>query len=84
MPIAFSWDLNIGQVLNIVSFLTAGIWAFSSFKAELSSASRRLESVETEVKKLSEVVVSNARLDERVTALGLRITAVEVKNGSHN
>lgn len=39
----------------------------------------RIGGVETEIKKLGEVVVSNARLDERLTAALLRITALEAR-----
>src|ERR1700733_15327778 len=39
----------------------------------------RIAGVETEIRELSKVVVSNARLDERLTAALLRITALEAR-----
>ena len=83
MPISFSWALDAGQVLNIISILAGGMWFLAVFKAQLNTLHDRVGSVELEIKKMSEVIVSNARLDERVTALSLRVTAVETLRNGH-
>ena len=80
LPFSFNWSLDAGQILNIVTIIAGAIYFVGTLRAQFVAASNRLESVELEVKKLSEVVISNARLDERVSALSLRTTALEARS----
>ena len=79
MPLSFSWTLDVGQVMNIVAIVAGVIWAIATVRTQLSDAQERIGGVELELKKLSEVVISNARLEERLTAALLRITALETR-----
>lgn len=85
VPLSFNWSLDIGQVMNIVAIIGGGVWALAVARGQLDSmrgslvdAKGRIGGVEAELKKLSEVIVSNARLEERLTAALLRITALEI------
>ena len=77
MPISFSWSLDAGQVLTAVSVVLGGLYAVWGMQAEVKNVGQRMAKVENEITKLSEVILSNARLEERYTALALRTTALE-------
>lgn len=86
MPLAFNWNLDLGQIMNALAVIGGGIMALSAIRSDVRSLregqndqKERLQGVEAEVKKLGEVVTSNARIEERVAALGLRVTAIEAK-----
>jgi len=84
MPVTFDWTVNIGQIFTALGVLIGGVYAISNVRWGQEEQGRRLAGVEDELKKLSELIVANARLDERVnnlrselTAAMLRMTALE-------
>ena len=84
MPVTFDWTVNIGQIFTALGVLIGGVYAISNVRWGQEEQGRRLAAVEDELKKLSELIVANARLDERVnnlraelTAAVLRMTALE-------
>jgi hypothetical protein len=77
---------NILQIMQILAIIGSVIFVLSrtieSNKTNTKTNEAivaRIGGVENEIKKLGEVVVSNARLDERLTAALLRITALEAR-----
>jgi hypothetical protein len=77
---------NILQIMQIAAIVGSVIFVLSrTIEANKTNAKtneaivERIGGVENEIKELSKVVVSNARLDERLTAALLRITALEAR-----
>ena len=77
---------NILQILQIFVILSGGLFFLYQIKAQLivltsvqSTLGGRLELLETEIKKLSEVTIDLAKQGERMTALDLRMTTLSTR-----
>ena len=78
-------NIDVGNILTIVSFLVGGVtFAYtirndvSVINSKISYTTDRLETVELEIKKISEILVSMARQDERLNAMEKRISELRV------
>ena len=78
------WTINIGNLLVIGGFLLGGLGFVYTIRADVNSLkgtevglAARLVSVETELKKMTDVLISLARQDERLSAQDHRIDHVE-------
>lgn len=77
--------INYGTILQLVTMIFGGFVVVVQMRSALKYQNERLKAVETEVHDLGQVVVSAARMEERiisirtdVTALSVRVTAAEV------
>ena len=85
--------ISIGSIIQIGEMLVVGI-AFvfamrgavdklaerlAGMSDRVGSIDERVGGVEAELKKVSDILVSNARIEEKVTAANLRITALEAR-----
>lgn len=73
-------NINLGNILTIVSFLIGGIAFAYTIKGDVKgigitvdSYGRRLEGIELEMRKISDVLVTLARQDERMNSLDRQI-----------
>jgi hypothetical protein len=73
-------NIDLGNLLTIFSFIFGGIaFAYTIrtdvglINSKLAFTTERLESMEIEIKKISEILVSMARQDERLNAMEKRI-----------
>lgn len=64
--------INLGNLLTVLSFLVGGIAFAISIKNQVNFISLRLVGVETEVRKLTEILITQGRQDERITDLERR------------
>lgn len=74
---SFDLTVNLGNILTILSFVVIGVSIASSLKSQVSTMSTRMLSLETEIKKLSEVLIALGRQDERINAIDDRVLALE-------
>lgn len=80
-------DLNVTlQILQILSILGGGFFFLARMEKKLAivytiqeTFTRRLEKVDAELEKLTNVTVDMARQSERMTAFDVRLTAVSVR-----
>lgn len=79
MPLTFDWTVNIGQIFTALGVLIGGVYAISNVRWGQEEQGRRLAGVEDELKKLSELIVANARLDERVNNLRAELTTAVLR-----
>lgn len=61
----FDLTINLGNLLTIGSFLVGGTAFVVAMRSMLRSLDARMISVETEIKKLTEVLIKLAGYDER-------------------
>ena len=73
----FDLTVNLGNLLTILSFLVIGISIAASIRSQVTTMAIRLLSLETEIKKLSEVLIALGRQDERLNALDDRLISLE-------
>ena len=82
----FDSTINAGQIGELAAIAVGAILFFAQMRSSQSATEKsqevlvtRLGSLELEVKNLSRLLESNARLEERLVAQALRITALEVR-----
>jgi hypothetical protein len=73
----FNWTIDAGQVINAVGILVGGVWIAATINNDLKAIKERVKATEDEVRRPSEVVISNARLDVRVISLSERLANME-------
>ena len=69
----FDTTISIGNIITILAFLFGGAMLIGRTKANVNILSERLQSVEKEIHKLTEVLVTLGRQDERLTAIDKRV-----------
>lgn len=84
MNISFDWTINIGHLLTVATFIVGGLGFMFAVRADVQVMQRaemnvgdRLRAVETQIKQMTDVVVTLARQDERLTAHGNRIDRLD-------
>ena len=75
----FDATVHAGDLLTVCTVAVGGLSVFFSMRSTLQKHTDELNGIQQELKKLAEVLIANARTDERVTAAILRITALEAR-----
>ena len=78
----FDPTVHFGDVMIAATVLFGGVGVFYQLREALTAQDKRLMGVESELKRLADVTVQNARVEERVAALALRMSAVETRTGA--
>lgn len=78
------WQINIGNILQIVAIIGGGLmvlWTLRydvrALKEEAVSLEAKIGAVQTEIKKLTDIMVSLATINGKIETLDTRITATE-------
>lgn len=86
MPVSFSWNIDLGQMIILVGSVSSVLAGFFALKTKVDVVDGKFTTfqqiimdLKQEISQIREVIVSNARLDERVTALSARMTSIEVR-----
>jgi len=74
--INFDWGISLGNFLTIASFLVGGLSFVWTLKSQIDSLSGRTSAMETELKKLVEVLIHQGRQDERLNSFDTRTAAI--------
>lgn len=67
-------DISLGNLLTIASFIAGGFWFITSMRNGVDMMSLRLSTVEVEVKKLAEILITLGKYEERFLRLERDIT----------
>jgi len=68
-----NWSVDIGNLLAVATFLITGTGVIYTIRESLKTLVLRVNLLESEVKKLSEILVALGRQEERLTAMDRRI-----------
>ena len=87
---SIDWTINLGHILTIVGLVSGGLVFVltvrsdvNSIKATEGGVQRRLDAVEGDLRKITDVLVEIARQDERLNAHAARILSLEEAAHSH-
>lgn len=78
----FDPTIHYGDMIVALTVAVGGVGVLYQIRNGLIDLGRRLGSVEAQLAKLEDVLISNARLDERLVAQNQRITALEAATRS--
>ena len=86
---SIDWTLNLGHLLTIGGFLFGGLMFMLTIRNDVNSIKtsegtvvQRLEIVERDLAKITDVLVSLARQDERLNSHGRRLDALDDRIGT--
>lgn len=68
-------SFNIGQIVQIVVILFGFGVMFQQLRGDIKNQGSRLEKVETQITQMQSILISEARQDERITAMDQRMLA---------
>ncbi len=77
MNLAFDSTINLGNALTFLGFVLAATAIVYSLRANVRSLGERMRAVELEMRKLTEVMVTLGRQDERLHAQMQRMLMLE-------
>jgi len=69
----FDWTINFGHVLTIGAFIISAGGGIIALRGQVKQISVRMLAVESEMKKLVEILVGQARQEERIQAIDDRM-----------
>lgn len=67
--------ITIGNIIEIAVIAVGGISVFITLRNTVANIKADVDSLQVEIKKLGEILVSLARYDERLVSLDKRVTA---------
>ena len=80
------WSLNIGQIITLAAYLIGGVAFVMALKSDVRAVNvdvgnlkNAVEAIEKDITKLTDVLVSLGRQDERLNAMDQRID--EIRRG---
>ena len=59
-------SFNIGQVAQIIVYVAGIVWLFSKVSSDVRYQNNRLVQIETEIIALKNLIISTAKLEERI------------------
>lgn len=71
--------ITIGTLLEILTFAIGGLIIVVQMRAGLQYQGERLNALEREVHELGELVVSNARMEERIINLNSQVITLQAR-----
>lgn len=71
----FDPTINLGSVVMAAGFVIGGVTVVVAMRSDLKGMTTRLLNVETEMKKITEILVVAARQEERLNAQDQRLNA---------
>jgi TolA-binding protein len=77
----FDLSVRLGEVLTLVGFIATMIGAAYVVREQVKSLTNRMVSVETELKKMTDVMVQLGRQDERLNSMDRRIDDLQHGRG---
>lgn len=73
----FDPTINLGHIMTFIGLCFAALGAYYGAKAELESIALRITVVEKQIERMSQILITDARQDERTTALERRLDRIE-------
>lgn len=69
--------VNLGNLIEFAGFVVGGLIVIGSMRGDLRTLKEAVAMMQVEIKKISDILVAQGRLDERITALSERVYNVE-------
>lgn len=69
------FSINLGNILTVVAFIVGGVGFVYTMQSRIEALSTRMISLEGEIKKMVDVMLLQARHDERMNAMDQRLSA---------
>lgn len=71
----FDWTVNLGNLIIFFTTIMAGVGFVYTMRGRIDAMSARLLVLETDLKKLIEVLIEQGKQSERMTAMDQRMVA---------
>lgn len=75
--IQFDTTVNLGQLVTFLGFVIGGLGVVFALRYDVRNLGTRLVSVEEELKKMTDVMVTLARQDEQFKSVNRRLDSLE-------
>lgn len=75
--IQFDPTINLGHLVTFAGFVIGGLGVVFTLRAEVRGLTGRIIDVETELRKMSDVLVTLGRQDEQIKAVHHRLDSLE-------
>lgn len=69
----FDWTISIGNLLTVASVVGGVLIAFGLTKGQIINLAERLQMLEHELHRLTDILIQQGRQDERLTAMDARL-----------
>ena len=73
----FDNSINIGQLAEVIVFVLAGLKVIYTMRGDVRTLKYEMESIQDELKKIGEVLITVARQDERLNSIDHRLEILE-------
>jgi hypothetical protein len=79
-PLAIGIDLmveqsiTVGNIIEIAVIAAGGISVFATMRTTVRNISTKVDGMQDEIKKLGDILIGQARFDEKLTSLERRVT----------
>jgi len=73
IPIMFDWSINFGHFLTIVVLGAGGLGFVWTIRSRVDALWDRMKGLETETKKLVDILVAQGRQDEKLNAINMQM-----------
>ena len=67
-------SITIGNIIEILVIAGGGISVFATMRTTVGAINTKVDEIQKEVKKLGDILIQQARIEERVTNLDRRVT----------
>lgn len=75
--VTFDTSINLGQLVTFFGFVIGGLGVVFALRHDVRTLGNRMVSVEEELKKMTDVMVTLARQDEQFKSVNRRLDSLE-------
>lgn len=72
-------SITIGNIIEIVVIAVGGVTVFTTMRNTVKYINEKVDGIQTEIKKLGEVLIEQARFDQKLISLEQRVTSHDKK-----
>lgn len=72
-------SITIGNIIEVLVIAGGGISVFSALRNTVKNINTKVDGIQTEIKKLSDILIAQARFDEKLTSIEKRVTAHDTR-----
>lgn len=71
--------ITIGNIIEILVIAAGGISVFATMRSTVANINLKVDGMQTEIKKLGDILIGQARFDEKLNSLEHRVTSHDRK-----
>lgn len=68
-------SITVGNIIEIMVIAAGGLTVFTTMRNTVKNINEKVDDIQIEIKKLADVLIAQARFDEKLTSIEKRITA---------